>query len=147
MDGDQRLEDIISALRADGKRLTIAKRTVARVLVEQTDHVTADEITRAVQRFVPDVSPSTVYRILEEFERLNLVVHAHVGHSATVYHLAGAVHGHLVCTNCGATIEIPARHFDALSGDLLKTFGFRLDRHHVAIAGLCARCSEAHAES
>ena len=142
MDRD-RFEDIISALRADGKRVTVAKRAVARVLVEQPEHLSAEEITRAAQHYAADVSPSTVYRILEELERLDLVVHAHVGHAATVYHLAGAVHGHLVCTNCGATIEIPSRHFDALSGDLFKSYGFRLERHHVAIAGLCARCREA----
>ena len=141
MDHD-RLEDIISAVRADGRRVTVAKRAVARVLVEQPDHLSAEEITRAAQRYASDVSPSTVYRILEDFERLDLVVHAHVGHAATVYHLAGAIHGHLVCTNCGVTIEIPSRHFDALSGDLLKAYGFRLDRHHVAIAGLCARCRD-----
>ncbi|MDE2282783.1 MAG: transcriptional repressor [Actinomycetales bacterium] len=141
MDRD-RFEDILSALRADGKRVTVAKRAVARVLVEQSDHLSAEEVTKAAQRYAADLSPSTVYRILEEMERLDLVVHAHVGHAATVYHLAGAVHGHLVCTNCGVTIEIPSRHFDALSADLLKSYDFRLDRHHVAIAGLCARCRE-----
>ncbi len=141
MNVEPRLNDIISALRGAAHRVTAAKRAVASVLVERSDHSTADEITRAVQRLRPEVSPSTVYRILEEFETLQLVVHAHVGHGATVYHLAGTVHGHLVCTNCGSTIEIPARHFDLLSGDLMKTYGFTLDRHHVAIAGLCADCA------
>jgi len=57
-----------------------------------------------------------------------------------VYHLAGAVHGHLTCEQCGATLEIPAAHFDALSKDLQKSYGFLLDRHHVAISGTCDYC-------
>ncbi len=140
MDSAQRLDDIVSTLRGASRRVTVAKQAVAQVLVESPEHLTAEEITRAVQQRRPDVSPSTVYRILEEFESLQIVVHAHVGHGATVYHLAGTVHGHLVCTNCGLTIEIPARHFDLLSGDLMKSYGFALDRHHVAIAGRCAAC-------
>ncbi len=134
------VDDIVSAVRGAAKRVTVAKRTVADVLVGATGHLTADEITQEVQKRQPEVSPSTVYRILEEFEALQLVVHAHLDQHAAVYHLAGAVHGHLTCEMCGDTIEIPAAHFDALSKDLQKTFGFLLDRHHVAVTGTCHDC-------
>jgi len=134
------VDEILSTIRAAAKRVTTAKRTVAEVLVRASRHLTADEITRRVQEIRPDVSPSTVYRILEEFESLQIVVHSHLGQQAALYHLAGPVHGHLICDVCGHTIEIPARHFNALSKDLQRTFGFTLDRHHVAISGTCATC-------
>lgn len=134
------VDDILSAIRGATKRVTVAKRTVAEVLVAAPGHLTAEEITYEVQKRQPDVSPSTVYRILEEFEALEIVVHAHLDQHAAVFHLAGAVHGHLTCDECGATFEIPAAHFDALSKDLQKTFGFRLDRHHVAVTGTCEYC-------
>src|ERR1700732_3019644 len=131
---------IASVIRGAARRVTVAKRTVAAVLVGASGHLPADEITLAVQQRQPDVSPSTVYRILDEFEDLNIVVHAHLGQHAAVYHLAGAVHGHLTCDVCHATFEIPAAHFDALSKDLMRTFGFMLDRHHVAVTGTCEYC-------
>jgi len=134
------LDEILSAVHGAAKRVTVAKRTVAQVLMATDRHLTADEITTLVQERQPDVSPSTIYRILEEFENLKIVVHAHLGQSAAVYHLAGAVHGHLTCEQCGATLEIPAAHFDALSKDLQKSYGFLLDRHHVAISGTCDYC-------
>ena len=134
------VEEILSTIRAAAKRVTAAKRTVAEVLVSAHDHLTADEITRRVQHRRPDVSPSTVYRILEEFDHLQIVVHSHLGQQAALYHLAGPVHGHLTCDNCGHTVEIPARHFDALSKDLQRAYGFTLDRHHVAVSGTCAAC-------
>jgi Fur family transcriptional regulator, ferric uptake regulator len=136
------VDEIVSAIRGADRRATVAKRTVAEVLVAAHGHLTADEITNAVQQRQPDVSPSTVYRILEEFETLQIVVHAHLDQHAAVYHLAGAVHGHLTCDQCGSTIEIPAAHFDLLSKDLQKTFGFLLDRHHVAVTGTCAYCQD-----
>ena len=144
MTGDEStIDEILSVLRGSSKRITSAKKTVAVVLVSATRHLTADEVTAQVQELRPDVSPSTIYRILEEFENLHIVVHSHLGQSAAVYHLAGVVHGHLSCESCGVTIEIPAVHFDALSRDLLRNFGFRLDRHHVALSGTCQACQEA----
>ena len=137
---DEDLEEIASTVRGAARRMTNAKRTVAEVLLTAPGHLTADEITRAVQDRQPDVSPSTVYRILEEFEELKIVVHAHLDQHAAVYHLAGTVHGHVTCEECGATFQIPASHFDALGKDLQRTFGFSLNRHHVAITGTCAHC-------
>jgi Fur family ferric uptake transcriptional regulator len=135
-------EEILSTVRGSDRRVTLAKRTVVEVLVKARGHLTAEEITSAVQSLRPEVSPSTVYRILEEFEELNIVVHSHLGQAAAVYHLAGAVHGHLTCEYCKQTIEISAAHFDALSKELQKTYGFQLDRHHVALSGTCARCRD-----
>lgn len=134
------VNEILSAIRGATKRVTVAKRTVAEVLVAAPGHLTAEEITQEVQSRQPDVSPSTVYRILEEFEAMQIVVHSHLDQHAAVFHLAGAVHGHLTCDECGATFEIPAAHFDALSKDLMRTYGFMLDRHHVAVTGTCEYC-------
>ena len=137
---DDSVAEILAAVRAAGKRVTVAKRTVAEILAGTLGHLSADEITAAVQGAQPDVSPSTIYRILDEFEELGLVVHAHVGQSAAVYHLAGTVHGHLTCEICHTIFQIPATHFDELSLDLERSFGFALDRHHVALSGICANC-------
>jgi len=104
------VEEILSTVRGGAKRVTVAKRTVAEVLVGASGHLTVDEVTVAVQDRRPDVSPSTVYRILEEFEELKIVVHTHLGQSAAVYHLSGAVHGHLTCEVCNYTMQIPAAH-------------------------------------
>jgi Fur family ferric uptake transcriptional regulator len=139
-DAETTLEEILSRVRGSAKRVTVAKRRVAEVLIGAGDDLTADEITHGVQARSPDVSPSTVYRILEEFEALGIIVHAHLGRAAAVYHLAGTVHGHLVCERCGATIEIPSRDFDTLSRSLTASYGFLLDRHHVALSGTCVAC-------
>jgi len=137
---DVAVDEILATIRSGAKRVTSAKRTLAEVLVAAPGHLTAEEITQEVQKRRADVSPSTVYRILEEFEELSIVVHAHLDQHAAVFHLAGSVHGHLTCEECGATFEIPASHFDTLGRDLLRSYGFVLNRHHVAITGTCAHC-------
>ena len=140
MDGTWSRDDIAASVRRAGGRMTAAKRGIADVLAASGTDLSADEITQRVQAARPEISPSTVYRVLDEFEELGIVVHAHLGHGATVYHLTGVPHGHVVCTACATSSEVPAELFDRMEGELLERFGFALDRHHVAIAGLCASC-------
>ena len=135
------IDEVLAALRAEGKRITQPKRAVVRALVEANDHLTADMITVAVQRYVGDISPSTVYRILEELEEFGLVEHTHAGHLAASYHLAGRDHGHVTCEQCNVTFEVPNELFDRFSRELRLATGFQLDRHHVALSGLCEDCS------
>lgn len=135
-----RREEVLETLRQHAKRITAPKRAVVEVLVTTDDHLTADEVTHLVQLVRPDVSPSTVYRILEELEDLALVVHSHAGHAAAVYHLAGRSHGHVTCEVCHVTFEVPADVFDLMARELDTTLGFELDRHHVALSGVCAQC-------
>ncbi len=134
--------DIICTIRESGHRVTNGKRAVAEVLIGSTSHLSVDEVVQAVRAIEPEINQSTIYRILEEFEELGLVVHSHLGASAAVYHLAGQNHAHLVCDNCGLTQEIPATTFDVMEVQLREKFGFNLDRHHVALSGLCATCRE-----
>jgi Fur family ferric uptake transcriptional regulator len=141
------LDELLAQVRAGGRRVTVAKRAVARVLLATTGHARADHLISDVHTLAPDVSASTVYRILDEFEELGLVVHAHLGSGAAVYHLAGPVHGHLVCTVCHATTEVPSTVFDSLALDLRHEYGFTLDRHHVALSGVCAACARSATSS
>ena len=83
---------------------------------------------------------STIYRNLEELERLGVVVHSHSGHGPATYHLASASHGHFVCESCGILLEVPDSLFDDLAERARTRFGFTIDTHHVALLGRCARC-------
>ena len=134
------VEEVLDTLRRHHKRITAPKRAVVNVLVDTKDHMTADELTRLVQHVRSDVSPSTVYRILEELEDLDLVVHSHTGHAAAVYHLAGRTHAHVTCEICHFTFEVSSTIFDRVAGELHASLGFTLDRHHVALSGVCAQC-------
>jgi len=136
------VNDIICTIRDSGHRVTNGKRAVADILHNSSAHLTVEELVLAVRKIEPDINQSTIYRILEEFEELGLVVHSHLGASAAVYHLAGQSHAHLVCDRCGSTQEVPASRFDLIARELLEEFSFTLDRHHVALSGLCAHCRE-----
>ena len=121
--------------------MTAARRAIVTALLESANHVTADDLTAAVQRAHPDVHESTIYRCLDALEELEVVDHVHLGHGRAVYHLADERHQHLVCSACGAVVEVPDEVFDELTARLEAEFGFRLEPGHFAVPGRCAGCA------
>jgi len=93
-----------------------------------------------VQAEAPEIHLSTVYRNLEELERLGVVAHVHLGHGPATYHVAPATHGHLVCEECGAVIEVDDKEFEPLSRHIETSHGFAIDPHHFALLGRCEQC-------
>lgn len=143
---EQRVEEVIDLLREGGGRATTSRRVLLRCLFEDGPHRTAEELAAEVQRVAPDVHLSTIYRNLEELERLGIVVHAHLGHGPATYHLSSETHGHLVCESCGATMEAPEHFFGELTVAARREFGFEIDPRHFAVLGRCAACAASEAQ-
>ncbi len=139
--GPRTVEHVLELLRADGGRITTSRRLLVQCLLEGTRHRTAEELTAEVQVRAPDVHLSTIYRNLDELEKLGVVVHAHLGHGPAIYHLASETHGHLVCEACGAMIEAPEDYFVGLASAARSHYGFRIDPRHFAVLGHCADCA------
>ena len=136
------LEDALELVRQHGGRVTSSRRILLRTLFRSAGHRTAEELAADVQAEAPDIHLSTIYRNLEELERLGVVVHSHFGHGPATYHVATAVHGHFVCEDCGKLIEAPSSMFSGLAQEAATRFGFTIDPHHVAMLGRCAECAE-----
>ena len=98
-------------MRAHGARVTQARRLLLAALVENPGHSSAEELAAYVQARAPDVNLSTIYRNLDELERLNVVDRTRLGHGPATYHLASATHGHLVCERCSSMTEVPDEIF------------------------------------
>lgn len=136
----RRVEEALERLRASGARVTTSRRLLLRCLYSGTSHRTAEDLAAEVQALAPDVHLSTIYRNLEELERLGIVAHAHLGHGPANYHLAGEAHGHLVCEGCGEAFEVPEAFFDDLAAQAERRYGFAIDPRHFAVLGRCAAC-------
>lgn len=143
MEVREQAEPILGLLRAQGGRVTTGRRTILEAFLGIGGHVTAEVLTARVQASQPDVHESTVYRFLDELERLGVVDHVHLGHGPAVYHLASDAHHHLVCDSCGAVVEVPEAVFTDLRGRLHDDYGFSLRPRHFAVTGVCGACASA----
>ncbi len=136
------MEEVLDLVRARGGRATPPRRTLLEVLFEAEEHLSAEELAAAVQSRAPDVHMSTIYRNLEDLQRLGVVVHSHLGHGPATYQLASLAHGHFICEVCGTTIEAPDELFAGLARTVKSKLGFSIDPHHFAILGRCASCAD-----
>ena len=135
------MERILGLMRAEGGRVTSARRALVEALLAADAHVTADDLAARVQAANPEVHRSTVYRTLDALERLGVVVHSHLGHGGGVYHLADERHQHLVCEQCGAVVEMPDDVLAPLARTVRRRYGFTIEPGHFALVGRCRACS------
>jgi Fur family ferric uptake transcriptional regulator len=136
--------EIGAHLRATGKRMTIQRRLVIEALGRAKHHITAEEIAARIRARHPQIDPSTVYRNLESLEELGYVTHTHFEDRVTRWHLADAQrHGHLVCRQCGAELEVPMSLLEPLAKRLRAEHGFQADLAHSAVVGICRACASA----
>ncbi len=143
-----RAQVALDVLRDQHERVTRARQAVIEVLDGTEEHLTADEIVARAEASAPGVHRATVYRALATLGELGLIIHTHVGGSATVYHLALPAaatqtsyrHAHLQCTSCQAVIDFPIDVLDSLISRVDHEVGFLVEPHHAALLGLCAEC-------
>jgi Fur family transcriptional regulator, ferric uptake regulator len=136
------VDEALALLRAQGGRVTPARRLLLDALFANREHRTAEDLAAEVQAQAPDVALSTIYRNLEELERLGVIDRTPLGRGPAAYHLASSAHGHghFVCEDCGRMIEVPHGVFQGLAAEARAHYGFVIDPHRFAVVGRCADC-------
>ena len=133
--------EIVSKLTEKGYRLTPQRLMIVSAIEGSDGHVSAEEIYTQVAAKYPHVNISTVYRTLELLEELGLVTKTNFGEGRVRYHPAEkGHHHHLVCTECGAVIDLDESSLSSLKSRLLREYKFTADLKHLAIFGRCGKC-------
>ena len=132
---------IVNKLNEKGYRLTPQRMMILSAIESSNDHISAEEIYVQVVAKYPHVNISTVYRTLELLKQLGLVTETDLGGGRVRYHpLDKGHHHHLVCTECGAIIDLEEALLSPLKDILLREYKFIADLRHLAIFGRCANC-------
>ncbi len=138
------MDELIAGLRADGHRITTARRAVLEEVLEAgNQHLSAEDLAERIHQRHPDVHLSTVYRTVDLLDQAGILAQVHVGHGPSSYHLAEDAHHHAVCDGCGAVIEVPATALAPVVARLDRDLGFAARPRHLTINGLCADCRPA----
>jgi len=135
------LDQIIETLRHKGERITAPRRWTLRILLEQRGHLTIEQIHQQLAAHGIHADEATVYRTLQWLKEHGIVAQTDVGQGADVYSLLDEdPHHHLICLNCGETINADDENFAALRDQLAERYGFHPRIEHLAIFGLCDHC-------
>jgi Fur family ferric uptake transcriptional regulator len=132
--------DYARRIREQGYRLTPQRELILDAVCEGGGHTTIDEIYGRLQKKAPAISLATLYRTLDFFCELHLVVSAEID-GQTVYEIAGLTpHHHLICRECGASIHIDHELVQELFDKFQAEYGYTIDMDHMAFTGLCPAC-------
>lgn len=134
----------IANLRAQGARVTPQREAILCALYTTGHHVTAETVYEMVSSKMPQVGLATVYRTLELFKSLGMVVATDLGDGCLTWELVGnAPHHHAICRVCGGTVELDHDFVAGLEERLRDELGFEADLSHLALFGTCAVCRNA----
>ena len=137
MDADRQL---IAALRATGRRVTMPRLLVHRHLRAADRHVTAEQLYAELAEQVPSLSPATVYDTLDLLDELGLIRRVSTPRGATTYDSRTADHHHLVCRACGRIEDLDAEVDTAAAENAARAAGFAPGFAQLTVSGLCSAC-------
>lgn len=128
-------------LQGAGYRSTRPRRTIIKIILDQSRPFTPEHLLAAVHRADPGLGRATVYRTLEILGALDILTRVVVaeGNSAYVVGLPGHRH-HLVCSGCGAAVPFTACPVDHLVAELTRTTHFAIQSHVLQLIGVCPSC-------
>jgi Fe2+ or Zn2+ uptake regulation protein len=137
---------LIERLRERGQRVTPQRLVLHRVLVELDRHVAAEEVLRAAESRLPNLSLPTVYATLDLLEQLGAVRRLVTPGGAALYDPRAEHHHHLACRRCGAVVDVDGELEVEPLIAAARGAGARPEDVQVVLSGLCASCAAASAD-
>jgi Fur family transcriptional regulator, peroxide stress response regulator len=125
-------------LATSGLRFTPQRRHIYNVLLEKSDHPTAEDVFMRAKQGMSDISIATVYNCLDALVRCGLVRQVNLDRNASRFCPNMKEHCHFYCEECSRIYDI------ALSpgAEVKIPKGFKVTHHEVSFRGLCPKCGQ-----
>ena len=127
---------LLNTIRANGLRVSSARRCVLDSLLAAEQPLTAEEIAGK-----GDIA--SVYRNLETLEEIGIVRHVHLGHGPGRYVLKMRSGGWATCDRCGRSTLLNPEALQRIRAVVMDTAGFDAGFGHFPIVGTCTDCIQA----
>ncbi|WP_203567114.1 Fur family transcriptional regulator [Aestuariimicrobium ganziense] len=120
------------------------QRRAVRELMASTDAFrTAQQVHDDLRAAGESVGLATVYRTLQSLAEAGEVDALRQPEGEMAYRrCSDGHHHHLICRNCGRTVEISATEVERWAERVASQHGFRDAGHELEMFGLCDRCPD-----
>jgi Fur family ferric uptake transcriptional regulator len=132
-------------LAQNGRHSGKARRSLVALLDGQACALSAIEIEDQLRNSSRPIARASIYRILDELERLRLVQRVQVGHDVTRYEplrTGSGHHHHLVCDSCGTLTPFTDENLEDAIRELSRRLPMRVAEHDIVLHGACEICTE-----
>lgn len=131
-------------LAQNGHHSGQARRALVQLLSAQDCALSAIEIEDELRAGKRPVARASIYRILDELERLHLVQRVQVGQDMTRYEPVRGEdhhHHHLVCDSCGTVTPFTDENLEEAIRKLSRRLPMRVAEHEIVLHGSCQVCA------
>ncbi|MGO3885754.1 MAG: Fur family transcriptional regulator [Mycetocola sp.] len=128
---------------AVAKRNTWQREAVRTALDGTEGFISAQSLHAGLRDEGSSIGLATVYRALTSLASDGEADSLQSPDGENLYRACASTghHHHLICRNCGLTVEIKADEVEAWASRVATTHGFTQAKHVVDIFGLCENCS------
>mgnify|MGYP000687011874 CR=1 FL=1 len=124
-------------LKKAGLKVTLPRLKILQILEsnsEQGQHMSAEDVYKALLEAEEEVGLATVYRVLTQFESAGLVARHNFETGHSVYEMAtGEHHDHMVCMETGDVIEFTDPMIEKRQHEIAREHGFDLVDHSLVL--------------
>jgi len=123
-------------------KLTPHRQLILDVFLNDEGHRSVEDIYRAVRHHDARVGYTTVYRTMKILADCGLARSVDLADGITRYeHLYNHEHhDHMICMQCGKSIEFFKPEIETLQDEASAHLGFKVLDHKLQIYGLCKEC-------
>lgn len=124
-------------------RNTRQRAEILSLLAEASDFQSAQRLHQALQKRGARVGLTTVYRTLQILVEAEEIDTMRLPAGEQLYRRCGrpSHHHHLVCRQCGSTVEIAGPAMERWADKVAAEHGFTEVSHTIDVFGLCRNCS------
>jgi len=141
MDLQAHLAELVAELRDMDCRITPQRMAMLKILASSDEHLTAEQIYDRVVAELPTTSLATVYKTLSLLEDMGEVMGLTLSSGVKRYDGARPFpHPHLICTSCGAIVDLPPETLHDISQRAEQETGYEVTGHSLKFFGVCPHC-------
>ncbi|WP_197380044.1 Fur family transcriptional regulator [Mycolicibacterium mengxianglii] len=122
-------------------RATKQRAAITELLDSLDEFKSAQELHDELRRRGENIGLTTVYRTLQSMSTANQVDTLRTDNGESVYRRCSTHHHHhLVCRECGATVEVEGAEVETWATEVAAQHGFTEVSHTIEIFGTCQTC-------
>jgi len=142
---DELKDELKKIVKQKGLKYTEQREIVLEVLLNATEHLSAEEVYNEVKLAFPDsnIGIATVYRALSFLEEVHLISSITFGTDGKKYETnTKSHHDHLICSSCGKIVEFFDPEIEKRQDQIALDNGFKITSHVMQLFGNCKACQE-----
>jgi len=144
----RRIEESMEALRSQcretGLKITPQRMAVYKVLIESTEHPSAEVVFRQVRKTFPSISLDTVNRTLLTLSDIGAAFVVEGSGDAKRFDANLKNHQHFKCLKCKRIMDFHHEAFDAIDIPENLVPGYTVLKKTVYLEGYCDLCTNSH---